>query len=105
MVENGTFYIREHHLKFRITAECFSDKTPEELAEDWIRGIDGNPRYQTLQHPQVRQAMRDGYAQHIRSFRAGQKPKIVEGVELSLDPICTMCTNAWCGDSTVYRKK
>lgn len=47
--------------------------------------------------------MRDGYAGHIRNFRAGHIPVIVEGPDASLDPICAFCINAWCGDSTVYR--
>ncbi len=107
MVEENVYYIREHHLKYRITAAAFSDKSPEELAEEWIIGIDQNPRlrerYKTFQNPQVRQAMRDGFAQHIRNIRAGKTPIIVEGSDSYLDPICSQCINAWCGDSTVYR--
>lgn len=108
MAERTTFYIREHHLKFRITADCFPDRTPDELADEWIAGIVQSPRlearYQTLQNPVARQAMQDGFAQHIRDFRAGKTPVVVERENANLDPICAKCVNVWCGDSTINRK-
>lgn len=104
----GHIYIRGHHLdKFRVTAVSFPDQAPDELADEWIRGIDNSAklqaRYLTLNDPQVRQAMRDGFVSHIRNLRAGLAPVIVEGDDAALDPICASCINAWCGDSTVYR--
>jgi len=107
MAKQEMFYIRGHHLKYRITADVFSDKSPEELADEWIAGIDQSPRsrdkYQTFKNPVVRRAMRDGFMQHIRDIRAGKTPIVVEGSDSYLDPICSQCINAWCGDSTVYR--
>ncbi len=102
------FWIRKHHLeKFTLTAESFKDRSPEELAEEWISGLERsrywNARYQLTTNPQAREAMRNGFAQHMRDIREGKTPRLAEGEHASLDPICTLCVNAWCGDSMIHR--
>lgn len=102
---SGEFYILEHHLRIvRLNTDYNPNLAADQIADDWINGVDRAPRYQTLLDPKARQGMRDGFLRHVRALREGKKPVIVDNTNPLLDPICSACVSEACCNSRAGMK-
>lgn len=78
------------------------------LADEWVNNLQHSRKWDAYYHlsvyPEVKSAMRDGLAQHIRDIRTGKTSRFAEGKNTWRDPVCVKCVNERCGDSLVHRK-